>query len=412
MNILLVEPTFPIPKKSKNHKNFLPIGILKIACYHKSIGNNAVIIRGNLSEEELKEKINFREPDKIMVTSLFTYWSKYVKETVQHYKKLFPRTKVIVGGIYASLMPEDCKEYTGCDEVITGIIPEVEDFTTNNKLDYSLLENPHPIDYQIIHTSRGCFRKCDFCGTWKIESNYSFKESIKNEICSNKLVFYDNNLLTNPNIESILEEIANIKYNGKSIICESQSGFDGRILSKKPHLGKLIKKARFQNIRIAWDHNFSDWKQIKKQIKILVKAGYSSKDIFVFMLYNWDVPFKEMEKKRIKCWEWKVQIADCRYRHLEQTYDNYNPKKKQTYEDYYIHNNWTDDEVKQFRKNVRRQNICIRQGLSFYSHILERKHIDKKMSIKLRHMPIEKVKKVLPDAWFPHRITFPAFFNK
>ena len=31
MKILLVEPAFPIPPKSKNHKDFLPIGLLKLA---------------------------------------------------------------------------------------------------------------------------------------------------------------------------------------------------------------------------------------------------------------------------------------------------------------------------------------------------------------------------------------------
>ena len=31
--VLLVEPNFPIPGKSRNHSNFLPIGLLKIASY-------------------------------------------------------------------------------------------------------------------------------------------------------------------------------------------------------------------------------------------------------------------------------------------------------------------------------------------------------------------------------------------
>ena len=34
--VLLVEPNFPIPAKSRNHSNFLPIGLLKIASYLRS----------------------------------------------------------------------------------------------------------------------------------------------------------------------------------------------------------------------------------------------------------------------------------------------------------------------------------------------------------------------------------------
>ena len=109
MNILLVEPDFPIPPKSKNHKNFLPIGLLKLASYYRSKDHKIELIRGNKIPKKVKR------PHKIMVTSLFTYWSTYVKDCVQFYKKLFPKAEIIVGGIYASLMPEHCKEFTGCD---------------------------------------------------------------------------------------------------------------------------------------------------------------------------------------------------------------------------------------------------------------------------------------------------------
>lgn len=44
-NVLLVEPNFPIPNKSRNHSNFLPIGLLKIAAYLKSKEINVELIR-------------------------------------------------------------------------------------------------------------------------------------------------------------------------------------------------------------------------------------------------------------------------------------------------------------------------------------------------------------------------------
>ena len=44
-NVLLVEPNFPIPNKSRNHSNFLPIGLLKIAAYLKRKSINVELIR-------------------------------------------------------------------------------------------------------------------------------------------------------------------------------------------------------------------------------------------------------------------------------------------------------------------------------------------------------------------------------
>jgi hypothetical protein len=64
---------------------------------------------------------------------------------------MFPRAKVIVGGIYASLMPEHCKEYTGCDEVFQGVHEAAEKCPPAYDLIFK-----GPIPYQVIHSSRGC----------------------------------------------------------------------------------------------------------------------------------------------------------------------------------------------------------------------------------------------------------------
>jgi hypothetical protein len=126
------------------------------------------------------------------------------------------------------------------------------------------------------------------------------------------------------------------------------------------------------------------------------------------MIYNWEIPFYEMEKKRIKCWQWKVQIADCRYRPLNQTYDNYDATKQQTTEDYYIHPNWTDAEVKQFRKNVRRQNICVRFNLQYYSRALEKRLLPPAEILKLKKLSPEEARKKLVGVWDPSQITYPS----
>jgi len=256
MNILLVEPNYPITAKSKNHSNFLPIGLLKIASYHRALGDKVELIRGNSKAKSY--------PDQIKITSLFTYWSKYVKESVEFYRKLYPNADIEVGGIYASLMPDHCKDYTGCDKVSKGMYKDgkAEEYEPS----YDLVQ----VDYQIIHSSRGCFRHCNFCGTWRIEPKVSFKKSIANEILSNKVVFYDNNLIANPNIENILDEITKKKVNNKPVYCESQSGLDGRILEKKPQLASLLKKARFKHPRIAWDGKFSQ--KDKKANRFIIRS--------------------------------------------------------------------------------------------------------------------------------------------
>ena len=404
--VLLVEPNFPIPNKSRNHSNFLPIGLLKIAAYLKRAQIEVKLIRFEEKEEDYGQStLDFKKddefiPDLIFVTSIFTYWSKHVKNAVFYYKNKFKGVRIIVGGVYASLMPEHCKKYTGCTDVIQGPIPEVETLIP----DYDLVD----VDYQIIHTSRGCIRKCGFCGTYIIEPDWTCKKSIKNEIVKKKLIFYDNNLLANQYIEDILEELIELKKEKKISYLESQSGFDGRILRKKPYLTKMLKDAGFKNPKIAWDYGIVQAPKIKEQIDLLIDAGFTAKEISIFMIYNYEPNYEEMEEKRVKCAEWGVQITDCRYRPLNATFDNYSSyKRNQGPEDYYIHEEcgWTDQKIRKFRRNIRRHNICMRHEVDYHSTILERKQIPQEDAKKYRKMKFKEIKdkysKELPDAWCP-----------
>lgn len=363
---LFVEPSFPIPPKSKNHSNFLPIGLLKLASYHRKKGHKIKLNRGN--------QLAGFYPDKIFITSLFTYWSSYVKDAVTYYRKKYPKAIIEVGGIYATLMPDHCREFTGCNKVFIGQHSGAEKCFPA----YDLVN----VKYQIVHGMRGCSRKCPFCGIWKLETK-SFKtvDDIKKEICSNRIIFYDNNILVNPYIEEILHMLSEVTFKGRPVTCECQSGFDGRILEERPSLAAMIKKARFRNIRVAWDFTYEQFPKIENWINLLENAGYKRRDTFVFMVYNWSFDYQELEKKRNKCFEWGVQIADCRFRPLDQTFDNYNSRLiEQTSADYYIHSNWSDLEIRKFRKDVRKHNICLRYKIPWdvYEAKAERTNAKKK----------------------------------
>ena len=60
-------------------------------------------------------------------------------------------------------------------------------------------------------------------------------------------------------------ELIELKREKEIIWCESQSGFDGRLLMENPKLAKLLKKARFRYPRIAWDGVYKSFEMIKRQ---------------------------------------------------------------------------------------------------------------------------------------------------
>ena len=132
--------------KSLNHKDYLPVGLLKLATWHQAKGNQVALSLGYL-------RTDF-EADEVYVTSLFTYWADHVRDAVLHYRCCLPAARITVGGIYASLQPDHCREYTGCDAVWRGVHEGAE----RCRPDYSLVDT----DFQIIHASRGCIRRCTF----------------------------------------------------------------------------------------------------------------------------------------------------------------------------------------------------------------------------------------------------------
>lgn len=345
VHCLLVQPKFPIPPKSINHKGFLPVGLLKIAAWLRSEGHSVELVRGEVTCDTT--------PDEVYITSLFTYWSEAVWRSVQFYKEHYPQASVIVGGIYASLAPDHCR-LSGCDEVFVGVHAQAE----RHAPAYDLVNT----DFQIVHASRGCVRKCSFCGTYRIEPKYTYKKSVLAEIVRPHLVFYDNNLLANPHIHNLLNELASARHEGRRVTCECQSGFDGRLLT--PEIARLLKAARFRNPRFAWDGGFDEADSIKAQLDMLCDAGYHPRDISVFMIFNYELSPAVMISKARQCFDWGVQVADCRYRPLDRFTDGYQPmRKRQEDSEYYVHEGWSDADVRSFRRLVRENNICLRYGI-------------------------------------------------
>jgi len=370
-SVLLVEPNFPYPSKSLHtaggvHKNFVPVGLLKLGAYHKSLGHEVALVRGNVGADALR----LRDPDLVLVTSLFTYWSAHVWAAVAHYRSLFPTTRIIVGGIYATLLGDTPEFRRNLRQYDARLHPGLHPMAEKQIPDYGLLRDE--AEYHATHAMRGCIRRCDFCGTWRLEPDRMDKtpDELVSELGTvgkNKVIFYDNSFLANAHARDILLELARFRVRGRPVLYESQSGFDGRLLDKAPEMAELVNKARFRNVRIAWDNSYDDAPAIRRQIGYLASAGYDARDLTVFILYNYRTPYEECLRKLEACAKLGVQISDCRYRPLTVLSDGYRPRtRSDASPGYYVHTEagWTDEKVHDFRRRVREHNIWIRYARS------------------------------------------------
>ena len=261
MKILLVQPAY--------YTRYPPLGLLKLAAMHKAQGDDVAFVKG-IEKPEIA-------PDHIYVTSLFTYASRHVHETVEHYRNLFPQAKVTLGGVYATLMPEHAR-LSGA-EVKTGLVTEAEGY----RPDYSLVEG---WDASIMFSMRGCIRKCAFCAVPRLEGKTSGKaQGIRDliEPGHKKIILWDNNILGVPNWTDVVDELreANLKV-------DFNQGLDARLITAD--IARKLREIRVDPIRLAYDIP-GERVAVQAAIEHLENAGFKRRRIIVYTLYNFtDTP--------------------------------------------------------------------------------------------------------------------------
>jgi len=282
MKILLVQPEY--------YTKYPPLPLMKMSAWHKEHNNEVEFVQGNNM---------FAKGDVINITSLFTYEWKPVHDCVDFYLKSNSKAKINLGGIYASLMPEHAAK-SGA-RIHKGLVDLLEDCIP----DYGLFPD---WEESIVHASRGCVRKCDFCGVKNVEPKFTYRKSIKNFVVKNheQITFFDNNFLASPACNNILQELIELK---KPI--DFNQGLDIRLL--KEEKAKMLSKLEIKPVRFAFDSiEYKD--DFIKGIELANKYELGKKHyIMCYMLYNFkDKPIDLIERLKICC-ELNVRVYLMRY---------------------------------------------------------------------------------------------------
>jgi hypothetical protein len=199
---------------------------------------------------------------------------------------------------------------------------------------------------QWIRISEGCPNNCGFCYETKICGREPIYLPIP-EIVRNKVKIMDMNLIYKPKALEIIKDLGSRKVGGKVVYYEFICGVDWRFLTDE--IAIALKESRFQNIRLAWDGKIIQQYKIKDAIDKLLKAGYKSKEISIFMVCNWEIPYEERLQQMDLCKIWRVKINDCWFDN--QLSPNIIP----------IH--WTAEQIKDFRHKCRKHNQMVLFGI-------------------------------------------------
>lgn len=326
MKILLVEPDYrhgsasfrktamdSNTQKKRDDESlwYPPIGLLKLATFHKRRKDEVTFVNG-CDKSVLNEADLFSHEllwDRIYITTLFTFDWKNVIDTINFYKRAVGGSihKIYVGGIMASIMPNDIYEETGIQPIV-GILDSAhkigfEDDDTNIDAlppDYTILD---PRIYAINDTyyayaTRGCTRNCQWCGVPDIEPVYCEYIDIRpmirelRELYGDKsrLKLMDNNVLASPELEQIVADLVELGYGRgqktdtvppRTRVIDFNQGLEATHINEANIT--MIEQLHIKPMRIAFDRlGYKD--RYINAVNIAQRHGF--KEFSNYMLYN------------------------------------------------------------------------------------------------------------------------------
>lgn len=104
----------------------------------------------------LERRLGDFAPDLIALSVTFTWHAPVLAEVVAACRRVHPRAKVVVGGNFPSLCPEEAAG-AGADETFPGEVPEASFASTA----VDLLPSPPEVDW--LRLVKGCPNRCSYC---------------------------------------------------------------------------------------------------------------------------------------------------------------------------------------------------------------------------------------------------------
>jgi hypothetical protein len=252
-------------------------------------------------------------PDLILVTSGMTYWYPGLREAARTCRDLYPGTPLVAGGIYASLMPEHCKNAALADAVICGgssqdLAAVLEGFRLPAPKGpypaFAPQSSPAWKDAAVLRLSTGCPFSCDYCASRLFFPRFeagcaeaafeSFAAFMKAGI--RNFAFYDDALLAGkekvflPFLERVISGFGNQAprfYLPNAV----------HIQSLDAKTAALMRRAGFQEIRMGFESSSAAFHEehgcgaakfrpecFPESLRMLLDAGFPAESLCVYIL--------------------------------------------------------------------------------------------------------------------------------
>jgi radical SAM superfamily enzyme YgiQ (UPF0313 family) len=256
-----------------------------------------------------------RKPAAVLVTSLMTYWYPGVQAAIATIRENYPDVPIILGGIYATILPEHARQHSGADYVLTGpgeatvlsLLAKVTGFPFYHiNINGNLDSLPYPAwdllpDHQMLPllTSRGCPFSCDYCASRLLEPRFRRRQpqSVLEELIHwyvrfrvTEVAWYDDALLFESE-NHLLPLLAGVCRQGLPLRFHTPNAIHVGLINRQVAL--WLKQANFATLRLGLETTATGPARLDRKIQTgdleralaaLHEAGFTTEDIGVYLL--------------------------------------------------------------------------------------------------------------------------------
>jgi len=258
----------------------------------------------------IREAFNGVPPEVVMIGTGMTYWYQGVQEAVRTVRILYPGVPIIAGGVYATLLPDHCRNVCEVDYTVQGpVFPGINGILES----LSLPPLPDPAkgyrvlmckeiwkDAGVLLLNRGCPFSCAYCASGVVSGPFKagdpdilFKTAMDmHKSCgTNIFAFYDDALMADK--EGVLFPfLERVRGKGAPFSFYLPNAVHVTFIDDRTALA--LYKSGFREVRLGLESSSAEFhahldgkvtgNAFFNTLRALENAGFSRRDVTVYIL--------------------------------------------------------------------------------------------------------------------------------
>lgn len=246
---------------------------------------------------EFLRLLSERSFDAVLVQTVMTYWYPGVREVIEDVRRLQPRAKIILGGVYATLCPAHARTL-GADQVLEGLDLKPLGLLGLPLSDGLPLWESVDAEVGIVKITEGCPFRCTYCSVPVVYPNFTARpldvcmEEVRHlaRLGARHIAFYDDALLFKPGnilvpfLEEVLRQDLQVSFH-------TPNALNARFIT--PEIAQLMVRAGFKTFFLGFESSAYEWQrktggkvyseEFAAAVRALREAGASSITAYVII---------------------------------------------------------------------------------------------------------------------------------